>query len=200
MRPELVGLIPTVLESAPRVCIMKLTLAEGVDDLMKVTPEMLEADFKVSAVGTLVTGQWFATHANTSRVGEGEYPLFLVTGGVLHQVGVLSPIEPMSVWLADNHQHPAPSYASLSAVKSASQNIATNLSRVLPQEFQVQVGQPLIEQAIIPDDKGGFQTKSDPDVIVDKVFMPYFEDRMHVGELAEWKFERVHWEDRRMLY
>jgi len=80
----------------------------------------------------------------------------------------------------------------LSAVKSASQNIATNLSQVLPKEFQVQVGQPLIEQAIIPDGKGGYQTKSDPDVIVDKVFMPYFEDRMHVRELAEWKLERVH--------
>jgi hypothetical protein len=27
---------------------------------------------------------------------------------------------------------------------------------------------------------GGYQTKSDPDVIVDEVFMPYFEDRMNV--------------------
>jgi hypothetical protein len=85
-----------------------------------------------------------------------------------------------------------PSLASLSAVKSASQNIATSFSSILPREFNVQVGQPLIEQAIIPDGKGGYQTKSDPDVIVDKIFMPYFEDRMHVGELEEWKLERVH--------
>jgi hypothetical protein len=85
-----------------------------------------------------------------------------------------------------------PSLASLSAVKSASQNIATSFSNILPREFNVQVGQPLIEQAIIPDGKGGYQTKSDPDVIVDKIFMPYFEDRMHVGELEEWNLERVH--------
>ncbi len=85
-----------------------------------------------------------------------------------------------------------PLVASLSAVKSASQNIATNLSNVLPQEFNVQVGQSLIEEPIIPDGEGGYQTKSDPDLIVEKVFMPYFEDRMHVGQLAEWKLERVH--------
>ncbi len=85
-----------------------------------------------------------------------------------------------------------PSYASLAAVKSASQNIATNFSQVLPEKFQVQVGQPLIEQAIIPDGKGGYQTKSDPDVIVDRVFMPYFKDRMQVAQLTEWKLERVY--------
>ncbi|KAF7507059.1 hypothetical protein GJ744_010987 [Endocarpon pusillum] len=145
----------------------------GYDDLMTVKHEVLEADFKVSAVGTLVTGQWFAENANTSKVGDGEYPLLLVTGGLLHQ-------------------HPMPSMASLSAVKSASQSIATNFSQVLPEKYQVQVGQPLIEQAIIPDGKGGYQTKSDPDVIVDKIFMPYFEDRMKVGQLKEWKLERVH--------
>lgn len=85
-----------------------------------------------------------------------------------------------------------PSFSSLSTVKSASQNIATNFSQVLPEKFQVQVGQPLIEQAIIPDGEGGYQTKSDPDVIVDKVFMPYFEERMHFGQLKEWKLERVY--------
>jgi hypothetical protein len=85
-----------------------------------------------------------------------------------------------------------PSVSSLSAVKSASQNIATNFSYVLPKEYNVQVGQPLIVEAIIPDEKGGYQTKSDPDVIVENVFMPYFEDRMRVGQLTEWKPERVH--------
>ena len=53
---------------------------------MTVKPETLEADFKTAAVGTLVAGQWFAKNANTTRVNQGEYPLLLVTGGVLHQV------------------------------------------------------------------------------------------------------------------
>jgi len=72
------------------VPMVKLTLSEGVNDLMALTPQILEADFKVSAVATLVTGQWFAKHANTSRLSEGEYPLFLVTGGVLPQVRLVS--------------------------------------------------------------------------------------------------------------
>jgi hypothetical protein len=54
---------------------------------MTVKPETLEADFKVAAIGTLVASQWFAKNATTSRVNQGEYPLLLVTGGVLHQVG-----------------------------------------------------------------------------------------------------------------
>jgi hypothetical protein len=53
---------------------------------MTVKPETMEADFKTAAIGTLVAGRWFAKNANTSRVGQGEYPLLLVTGGLLHQV------------------------------------------------------------------------------------------------------------------
>ena len=53
---------------------------------MTVKPETMEADFKTSAIGTLVAGQWFAKNANTSRVKEGEYPLLLVTGGELDRV------------------------------------------------------------------------------------------------------------------
>lgn len=53
---------------------------------MTVKPETLEVDFKTAAIGTLVAGQWFARNADTSRVDQGEYPLLLVTGGVLHQV------------------------------------------------------------------------------------------------------------------
>lgn len=53
---------------------------------MTLKPETLEADFKTAAIGTLLAGQWFAKNANTSRVDQGEYPLLLVTGGVLHQV------------------------------------------------------------------------------------------------------------------
>ena len=62
----------------------------GPDDLLTVSPEVLAQDFQVSAVGTLVAGQWFAKNANTSRVSHGEYPLLLVTGGVLHKVGLPS--------------------------------------------------------------------------------------------------------------
>ena len=58
----------------------------GMDDLMTVKPETVEADFKTAAIGTLVAGRWFAKNANTSRVKQGEYPLLLVTGGLLHQV------------------------------------------------------------------------------------------------------------------
>jgi hypothetical protein len=56
------------------------------DDLMTVKPETVEADFKTAAIGTLVAARWFAKNANTSRVKQGEYPLLLVTGGLLHQV------------------------------------------------------------------------------------------------------------------
>jgi hypothetical protein len=63
---------------------------EGANDLMALSPEVLEADFKVSAAGTLITGQWFAKNADTSKVHNGEYPLFLVTGGLLHQVSTIS--------------------------------------------------------------------------------------------------------------
>lgn len=63
--------------------------------------ETLEMDFKVSAMGTLVDGQWFREHARLGRVAEGEMP-FLVTGGVLDK-------------------EPKPEMVSLSAVKAASQ-------------------------------------------------------------------------------
>jgi hypothetical protein len=97
MQPKLVGSILLVLENAPTVPMMTLTLSEGADDLMALTPQIIEADFKVSAVGTLVTGQWFAKHANTSRLIKGEYPLLLVTGGVLHQVSLSSSNCPRSI-------------------------------------------------------------------------------------------------------
>jgi len=50
----------------------------------------------------------------------------------------------------------------------------------LPKQFNMQVGQPLIVQPIIPKEGGGYQTKSDPEVVVDEIFMPYFADRMNV--------------------
>ncbi|KAJ5752132.1 hypothetical protein N7520_009049 [Penicillium odoratum] len=32
-------------------------------DILNLTPEVLEADFRVSALGTLIAGQWFVEHA-----------------------------------------------------------------------------------------------------------------------------------------
>jgi NAD(P)-dependent dehydrogenase (short-subunit alcohol dehydrogenase family) len=69
----------------------KLTRVQGADDLMTLKSETLGTDFKVSAVGTLVTGQWLARNADTSRVSSGEYPMLLVTGGLLHKVRVVFP-------------------------------------------------------------------------------------------------------------
>ena len=60
----------------------------GPDDLLTLTPDVLEQDFKAAAVGTLVAGQWFAKNANKSRVEHGEHPLLLVSGGVLHRVSI----------------------------------------------------------------------------------------------------------------
>jgi hypothetical protein len=67
---------------------------------MTVKPETLESDFKTSAIGTLVTGQWFAENANTSKVEKGEYPMLLVTGGLLHQV---SPLDHRDSFIRSNH-------------------------------------------------------------------------------------------------
>ena len=54
----------------------------------------------------------------------------------------------------------------------------------------MQVGQPLIGQAIIPKEGGGYENNADPELIVDEIFMPYFEDRMNVRE-ESWKPVRL---------
>lgn len=59
----------------------------GPNDLMDLDPATMEDDFKTSATGTLVAGQWFAKNANTERVADGEWPVFLVPASLLHQVG-----------------------------------------------------------------------------------------------------------------
>ncbi|KAJ5211766.1 NAD(P)-binding protein [Penicillium cinerascens] len=64
----------------------------------------LRLRLSISAVGTLVAGQWFREHARLDRVAKGELPLFLVTGEVLDR-------------------EPNPEIVSLSAVKAASQTI-----------------------------------------------------------------------------
>jgi hypothetical protein len=69
----------------------------GSSDLMSLKPETISTEFSISAVGTLVAGQWFSQNANKEYAAKGEWPLFLVTGGVLDK-------------------HPMPSYSSLSAV------------------------------------------------------------------------------------
>lgn len=148
----------------------------GPTDLMSVTPEVLAADFNTVAVGLAVAGQWFPKHANKGHITEGEYPLLLVTGGVLDK-------------------NPMPSYSSLSATKSASQNLTDQFSQVLPKEHNILVGQPLVVQPIIPKEGGGWLTKSDPEVIVKEIFQPFLEAREAIGEdgkgINEWVRDRV---------
>lgn len=94
-------------------------------DLMSLTPEAFTADFQIAAIGVLIAGQWFSKHANKDHIPGGEYPLFLVTGGILDK-------------------NPMPSYSSLSATKAASQNLTQQFSQVLTREYSILVGQPLV--------------------------------------------------------
>lgn len=103
----------------------------GAADLMSLTPEVLTADFRITAVGLLFAGQWFSKHANKDHIPTGEYPLLLVPGGVLDK-------------------NPMPSYSSLSATKSASQDLTDQFSQVLTSGHNISVGQPLVVQPIIP--------------------------------------------------
>ncbi|OBT65297.1 hypothetical protein VE03_04604 [Pseudogymnoascus sp. 23342-1-I1] len=148
----------------------------GAMDLMTLSPEVLTAEFKIAAVGLLVAGQWFPKHANKDHIPTGEYPLLLVTGGVLDK-------NPMST------------YSSISATKSASQNLAAQFSQVLTSEHSILVGQPLVVQPIIPNQEGGWLTKSEPEVIVKEVFQPFFEAREAIGVDGEgikgWIRDRV---------
>lgn len=148
----------------------------GATDLMTLSPEVLTAEFKIAAVGLLVAGQWFPKHANKDHIPAGEYPLLLVTGGVLDK-------------------NPMPTYSSISATKSASQNLTAQFSQVLTTEHSILVGQPLVVQPIIPGQEGGWLTKSDPEVIVREVFQPFFEAREAIGANGEgfkgWIRDRV---------
>lgn len=118
---------------------------------MSLTPEVLTSDFKIAAVGPLVAGQWFPKHPNKDHIPTGEYPLLLVRGGFLDK-------------------NPMPSYSSLSAAKSASQNLTDQFSQVLTNENNILVGQPFVVQPITPSQEGRWFTKSDPEVIVKEVF------------------------------
>ncbi|KAL4928140.1 NAD(P)-binding protein [Aspergillus undulatus] len=138
-----------------------------------VSPEMLELDFRVSAVGILVAGQWFTRNANTDRVSQGEWPLFLVTGGTLDR-------EPQMV------------FSSLCAAKAASQTLSRLFAQALPQASRVVVGMPLIRARIADPESGGYTEGYHPDTIIQTVFRPFFEEREKLQDgVGKWTVERV---------
>lgn len=135
--------------------------------------EMLESDFRVSAIGTLVAGQWFTRNANSDHVSNGEWPLFLVTGGVLDK-------EPQLI------------FSSLSTVKAASQTLSRLFAQALPQTSHIVVGMPLIKARIDDPETGGYAEGYHPDTIIQKVFRPFFEDREKLKNgVDNWTVERV---------
>ncbi|KAF4553724.1 Short chain dehydrogenase-like protein 60 [Elsinoe fawcettii] len=134
--------------------------------LLTTSPDVFLDDFRISAIGTLVAGQWFATNAPSST--DGAKPLFIVTGGVLDK-------------------EPNAFVSSLTAAKAASQAISRMFATELS-EKGILVGMPLIVDPIAPKEGGGWQTKSDPDVIVKEIFVPFLEGRKG-GK--EWQVERV---------
>ncbi|KAI9933664.1 hypothetical protein ASPWEDRAFT_30494 [Aspergillus wentii DTO 134E9] len=140
-------------------------------DITTVTPEELEMDFRVSAIGTLVAGQWFQENASVDRV-EGEKPLFLVTGGVLDK-------------------HPIPPVASLSTAKAASQTVSRLFAQVLPEQAGILVGMPLVSGVITDLETGEFNPDFHPDDIIQNIFRPFFEDRERMTDGLEWTVERV---------
>ncbi|KAM3066072.1 hypothetical protein ACMFMG_010591 [Clarireedia jacksonii] len=135
--------------------------------LLTLDPNVLVQDFNISAVGTLVAGQWFMEHANKSYLKEGEYPLFLVPGGLLDK-------------------QPIPDLASLSAVKSASQNLVRQFAMVM-KGANILVGAPLISGAV---GAPGGEERMTPDRIVEGVFKSFFEERETVSSVEEWDVER----------
>lgn len=141
--------------------------------ITEVTPERLNLDLQVSAVGTLVAGQWFTRNANTDRVSKGEWPLFLVTGGTLDK-------EPQVV------------VSSLCAAKAASQTLSRLFAQALPQEAQIVVGMPLIRASVVNPETGGYTEGYHPDNIIQTVFRPFFELREKLQDgLDNWTVERV---------
>jgi NAD(P)-dependent dehydrogenase (short-subunit alcohol dehydrogenase family) len=136
--------------------------------LLTLDPEVLVQDFHISAVGTLVAGQWFMEHANKSHIPEGEYPMFLVPGGSLDK-------------------YPEPDLASLSAVKSASQNLVKQFWMVM-KGANILVGAPLIGGAV---GAPGGEERMNPDPIVEGLFKPFFEEREALKGLEDWDVERA---------
>ncbi|KAI9645163.1 hypothetical protein NHQ30_005897 [Ciborinia camelliae] len=135
--------------------------------LLDLKPETLLQDFNISAMGTLVAGQWFMNHANTSHISEGEHPLFLVPGGLLDK-------------------YPDPKIASLCAVKCASQCLVKMFQMVM-KEKDILVGAPIVGGEVV------HEGKMSPGAIVDGAFRPFFElrEKYRKGEGEEWVLERV---------
>jgi NAD(P)-dependent dehydrogenase (short-subunit alcohol dehydrogenase family) len=145
----------------------------SVTNIMDLSPETLESEFKVSAVGTLVAGQWFAQNARVDRVAHGEYPVFLVTGGLLDK-------------------NPAPTFSSLSICKSASQNISRLFAQWLPERYNVLVGMPLVGGTVTGSATGNFEGGFHPDDIIQTLFKPFFEDRENLQDgKGSWTVERI---------
>lgn len=163
---ELGGKLDVLAYNAARVAPSSIT---------EMTPEELEQDFRVAAVGTLVAGQWFAAgNANVSRVAEGEWPLFLVTGGILDK-------------------QPKPSVASLSSVKAASQTLSRLFARELPGKANILVGMPLISGRVVGPGDSGYSPEFDATTVISSVFRPFFEDReKRRGGEEGWTSERVY--------
>lgn len=137
------------------------------------TTEVLELDLQVSAVGTLVAGQWFSRNANSGNVSNGEWPLFLVTGGTLDT-------------------EPQLAVSSLSVAKAASQTLSRLFAKALPQSHRIVVGMPLIRASIADPETGGYTEGYHPDTIIQKVFKPFFEDRENLKSgVDKWTVERV---------
>jgi len=100
-------------------------------DIAKTAPEELEKDFRASAVGTMVASQWFAEgNSRVDRIAEGEWPLFLVTGGILDK-------------------EPQPTFGSLSCAKAASQTVSRIFAKVLPDKANILVGMPLVAGRVV---------------------------------------------------
>ncbi|KAE8374825.1 hypothetical protein BDV26DRAFT_32006 [Aspergillus bertholletiae] len=163
---ELGGKLDVLSYNAARVALSSVT---------ELTPDELEQDFKVAAVGTLVAGQWFADgNANIDRIAEGEWPVFLVTGGVLDK-------------------EPVPALASLSTVKAASQTLSRVFAQELPDKAHILVGMPLITGRVVSPRESEYSPTFDADHIVRTVFRPFFEDRVgRRGGKAGWTVERVY--------
>lgn len=144
-------------------------------NVTEMTVEELDQDFKVSAVGTLVAGQWFSSgNARGDRIAEGEWPLFLVTGGVLDK-------------------EPEPTVASLSCAKSASQTLSRLFARDLPEKANILVGMPLISAPVSRPGESGYSPEFDADNIISAAFKPFFEDReKQVDVKTGWTVERVY--------
>ncbi|KAJ5457761.1 hypothetical protein N7475_009149 [Penicillium sp. IBT 31633x] len=142
-------------------------------NILDLTPAMLELDFRVSAVGTLVAGQWFTKNARLDYVPKGEKPLLLVTGGVLDK-------------------EPQLAVASLCAAKAASQTLSRLFAQTLPDSFNILVGMPLVSESITDPSTGDYADGFHPDDIIQKLFKPFFESREHMKNgNGNWIVERV---------